>query len=243
MRPVLFRLRGVPIYSYPALLYVGMVAGVIAGNRVAHAFGLDAFRVFVAMFLLILPALFGARLLFVACNWAIYRRDLRRIWNRREGGASQYGGLVLILPLSVPILALLDVPLAAFWDVSAVAILVAMIFTRVGCLLNGCCAGRPSRMWGIYLPDHDGVWAKRIPSPCLEAGLAIVLLIAAWQTWPQMPFAGALFLFMAGGYGAGRLVLESTREQPAGTRFTVQHAISLVMVLASTAALAVRWPR
>src|SRR4030095_2264466 len=142
MRPVLFRLRGVPVYAYPALLYVGMVSGVVAGNAMAHAYGIDAFAVFVAMFLLIVPALAGARLLFVAGNWSFYRRDLRRIWNRGEGGAAQYGGLLIILPLSVPVLAALHVPLAAFWDVAAIAILVPMIFTRIGCLLNGCCAGR-----------------------------------------------------------------------------------------------------
>ena len=80
MRPILFRLRGVPIYSYPAMLYFGLVAGVIAGNRFAHAIGIDAFRVFVATFALIVPTLFGARLLFVATRWSRYRHDLRRIW-------------------------------------------------------------------------------------------------------------------------------------------------------------------
>jgi phosphatidylglycerol:prolipoprotein diacylglycerol transferase len=235
MRPVLFRLRGVPIYSYPAMLYVGMVTGVVAGNRVAHAIGLDAFRVFVAIFLLIVPALLGARLLWVACNWSLYRRDLRRIWDRGDGGAAQYGGLLLILPLSIPVLAVLGVPFAAFWDVAAIAILVAMIFTRAGCLLNGCCSGRPARVWGLRLPNHAGVWEKRIPSQCLEAGLASLLLAVAALTWGRMPFPGALCLCMVGGYGAGRLVLESTREQPDGSRFTLHHAISLLLLVASTA--------
>jgi phosphatidylglycerol:prolipoprotein diacylglycerol transferase len=243
MRPVLFRLRGIPIYSYPAMLYVGFVLGVLAGNAAAHASGLDAFRVFVATFLLIVPALLGARLLFVACHWPSYRHELRRIWNRSEGGAAQYGGLLLILPLSVPVLASLDLPFGAFWDIGGITILVGMIFTRVGCLLNGCCSGRPTRGWlGVHLPNRAGVWARRIPTQCLEAALATLLLAGAVTLWHWLPFAGARFAFVVGGYGCGRLVLESTRERRIARTFTVHHAISLAMVLSSAAALAAGWP-
>jgi phosphatidylglycerol---prolipoprotein diacylglyceryl transferase len=244
MRPVLFRLRGRPIHAYPAMLYVGLVAGVFAGNAFAHAAGLDAFRVFVATFVLIFPALIGSRLLFVAMHWSAYRRDLRRIWNRAEGGAAQYGGLLLAVPLSVVLLRLLDVPFGAFWDVGAITILVGMIFTRVGCLLNGCCCGRPSRAWwALYLPNHSGVWTRRIPTPCLEGAWAAVLLIVAIAVRRVMPFPGAIFLLVTGGYGCGRLVLESTREHRTNARLTLQHAISLLLIVTSVAVLAARWPK
>jgi prolipoprotein diacylglyceryltransferase len=152
------------------MLYFGLVAGVVAGNAAAHASRIDAFRVFVATHILIVPALAGARLFYVATHWPVYRHDLRRIWNRGEGGFAQYGGLIVMLPLSVPVLAALQLPFGAFWDVAAFTILVGMIITRIGCLMNGCCAGRPSRMWGsVYLPNHLGVWERRIPTQCLEA--------------------------------------------------------------------------
>jgi prolipoprotein diacylglyceryltransferase len=244
MRPVLFRLRGVPIHAYPAMLYVGLVCGVVAGNAAAHAADVDAFRVYVATLLLIPVALIGARLLFVACEWTLYRNNLRRIWNRREGGAAQYGGLLLALPLSLPILSAFNLGFGAFWDISTFTILVGMIFTRVGCLLNGCCAGRPSDgWWSVYLPNHEGIWTRRIPTQCLEAALAAALLVAAGANWHRLPFPGALFAFVVAGYGGGRLILEGTREQRVGgRRFTVHHAISLAMVVVSVTVLAVRWP-
>ncbi len=242
MRPILFRLRGVPIHSYPAMLYVGFVAGVVAGNVAAHRSGIDPFRVFVATFVLSVPTLVGSRLLFVASEWRRYRGNLRRIFNRREGGASQYGGLLLVLPLSIPVLAALGLPFGAFWDVATFTILVGMICTRLGCLLNGCCAGRPSRHWGaLYLPNHAGVWTTRVPTQGLEALLAAALLASSAAVWHLMPFPGALFTCIVGGYGAGRLVLESMREQPDGRAFTLHHAISLVMMLSSMAVLAAHW--
>src|ERR1051325_9775629 len=194
MRPILIRVGAIPIHAYPAMLCLGLVAGVLAGSVAARRSDIDPFRVFVATFALLVPALVGARLLFVAAEWRRYRGNRRRIFNQREGGASQYGGLLLALPLSVPVLAALGLPFGAFWDVAGFTILVGMICTRAGCLLNGCCAGRPSRRWGaLYLPNHAGVWTTRVPTQGLEALLAAALLAASAAAWHLMPFPGALF--------------------------------------------------
>jgi phosphatidylglycerol:prolipoprotein diacylglycerol transferase len=242
MRPLLFHWRGLTFWAYPTFLYIGLVAGVFAGNAAAHASGLDAFRVFAATFVLIPAALVGARLLYVACNWHRFRADLGRIWNKSDGGAAQYGGLVVGIPLSFPLLWLLDLPFGAFWDVGGITILVGMVLTRVGCLLNGCCAGRPTTSWlGVPLPNRAGVWTRRFPTQCLEAALALTLVVTATLLWNVMPFPGALFAFVVGGYGAGRLVLESMRDLPPGRRFTPQHAISLVLVVVAAAALTIGW--
>src|SRR5712692_3222612 len=245
MRPILFQWRGLTVWSYPAMLYFGLVAGVVAGNAAAHAAGIDAFRAFVATLVLIVPALIGAKLFYAASHWQLYRQSLRRIWNRRDGGAAMYGGLPLALLLSVPLLAALPLRFGAFWDAATFTMLVGMIFGRIGCLLSGCCSGRPSRTWvSAYLPNRMGVWERRIPTQCLEAGWAGVLLVSAITVWRWLPFPGALFLLVAAGYASGRLVLESTREpQPGATRFTIHHAISVALIVLAVTALTAYWPR
>jgi prolipoprotein diacylglyceryltransferase len=245
MRRILFRWRGITVWSYPAMLYVGLVVGVFAGNAAAHASGLDPFRTFVASIILFIPALIGARLLFVASHWDIYRADLPRIWDRSDGGQAMYGGLPSALLVSVPLLAALRLPFGAFWDIGAITILTGMIFTRFGCLLNGCCAGRPSDKWfSVYLPNARGVWQKRVPTQYLEAAWATVLLVSAIGLWHSMPFRGGLLVFVTAGYCSGRLVLESMREHFHGARgFTIQHAISVCMIVSSIAVLTARWPR
>jgi phosphatidylglycerol:prolipoprotein diacylglycerol transferase len=245
MRPVLFQWRGLTIHSYPALLYLGLNAGVVAANVGAHAAGIDALRAFVATIVLIVPGLIGARLFYVASHWNRYRQNPRRIWNYTEGGAAQYGALAVVLPASVPLLSALQLSFGAFWDAAMFAILVTMIFGRIGCLLNGCCAGRPSRAWlSLYLPNARGVWERRIPTQCLEAGWAIVLLVSAVLVWRWLPFPGALFSLVTAGYAAGRLALESTREPEFGAAsFTINHGISAAMIVFSLAALTARWPK
>jgi phosphatidylglycerol:prolipoprotein diacylglycerol transferase len=243
MRRILFRWHGLTVWSYPALLYVGLVVGLVAGNAAAHVAGIDARSAYVATLVLIPLALVGSRLLFVVTKWPAYRHNFRRIWDRDDGGAAMYGGLALALICSVPLLSVLGLPIGAFWDVTTFSILVGMIFARIGCLLNGCCAGRPSQTWcSVRLPNHLGVSARRIPTQCLEAGWAVVLLVLAVLVWRRLPFAGALFLVVTAAYAAGRLPLESAREpEPGAGKITVYHVMSAAMILLSLAALTVCW--
>ena len=226
------------------MLYVGLTLGVVASNIVAHAAGLNPLRVYIATMVLIVPALIGARLLFVASEWRYYRRNPRRIWNRSEGGFMMYGAVPVMLLCSLPLLRALHLNFGAFWDVSTFTILVGMIFTRVGCLLNGCCAGRQTVGWfGIRLPDTYGVWQRRVPTQALEAACAAILLGIAVVMWGRAPFPGALFLLIMLSYASARLVLELAREREnSGRQFRIAYALSVVFVLGSISALALNWP-
>ena len=243
MRRILFHCGSLPVYSYPAMLYLGLVAGVAAGNMAAHDLGLDPFRTFLATLILIPPALLGARLLHLIEHWAFYRQHPERIWDQRDGGLAMYGGVPIMLVLSVPLLAYLRLDLGRFWDVASFTILVGMFFARIGCFLNGCCCGRPtdSRM-GFNLPNHRGVVRLRIPVQCLEAAWSLVILLVSVKIRRSLPFTGALFCLVAGGYAAGRLVLEPLREEAnRQARVTSSTLISIAILLLCGAFLAVGW--
>jgi hypothetical protein len=165
------------------------------------------------MLLLFLPALVGARLLFVAFHWKIYRQEPGRIWRRIDGGAALYGGLVLSFLVSLPLLRGLEIHCWAFWDAATIAILIGMIFTRVGCLLHGCCAGRPAdSLLSCYLPNAQGIWRRRFPTQLFEAALAVSILLGIVKVSARLPFEGSLFLSSAVVYGGGRWMLEANRE-------------------------------
>jgi phosphatidylglycerol:prolipoprotein diacylglycerol transferase len=225
------------------MLYLGLVFGVLAGNVAAHIAGIDALRAYFATLILIIPALAGARLLYVAKNWKLYHHNPRRIWNRREGGYVMYGGLPLMLVCSIPLAHALRLNFGAFWDVATFTIFVGMIFTRVGCLLHGCCGGRTSHSWfGLCLPDSQGIWKKRIPTQALEAMCAAVILISAALVWRRMPFPGALFLFVTLGYSLARFVMEFAREPEAGSGvFRIAHYVSGIAFLSSFLTLTLFW--
>ena len=163
---VLIEWRGFRLRSYPALLYLGILTGLGLQSLAAHAMGLPRVRVYFATLILLPIALAGSRVLFVATHWPEYRREPRRIWQSGDGGLALYGGVPLMLAASVPVLAAMHLPFGAFWDAAVFCIFPGMAFARAGCLLNGCCSGRPSSCrFAMRLPDQHGQWARRVPVP------------------------------------------------------------------------------
>jgi phosphatidylglycerol:prolipoprotein diacylglycerol transferase len=243
VRKILFSWHGFNVYSYPAMLYLGLVAGVFAGTGVAQASGMSADRFAVAVLILLVPALVGARLYFVLTRWDDYRREPRRIWRRSEGGMAMYGGLILAVPLSVPVLRAMDLPFAAFWDAATFTMLLGMAFTRIGCLLNGCCGGRPTSAWfALDLPGHHGTWQRRYPTQLMEMTFALTLFAAALALRDRAPFAGAIFCSAVVAYGTGRFFLERLREDETGGRDqAAMQATSIVLLIAALAGLMFVW--
>lgn len=238
-RAVLFTWRGRAVASYPAMLYLGLVFGLGAGNAAAHAAGLNAARVYAASLLLLFPALVGARLASVAARWNAYRASAGRIWRRSDGGQVMYGGLIAV-PVSAPLLAALGVPFWAFWDAATFTMLTGMVFTRMGCLLTGCCAGRPTASrFGLVLPNRHGVRVRRVPTQLLEAGLGGLLLAGAVALAASHPPPGSVFAGAVAGYGLGRLFLEPLRERQ--SRSLVAGVPALRAVSAAFLALALTW--
>jgi phosphatidylglycerol:prolipoprotein diacylglycerol transferase len=237
--------RRVSIYT--VMMYFGAVSGILVGTRWAAAHGLDASRVSVAMILLLVPALTGARLLFVATHRDLFRRHQHTIFPRTQAGAALYGGLILAMPFSYVVLPILRLDFRRFWDSAAIAMLVGMIFAKFGCLLNGCCAGRPWR--GTNARGGDGravrmtdriveaVTMRRFPSQIIEAALAGTVLFLSLRAASGSRDAGTLFLSAVAGYGAGRWLLEPARDRVDRVRgVSVNRAVS-----ASTAILAAGW--
>ena len=240
MRRILFSWRGQNIYSYPAMLYVGLLAGIFVGAHFAQSSGMSADRFAVAVIILLIPALAGSRLYFVLTRWDIFRHDPTRIWRRSEGGMAMYGGFILVVPLSIPLLRSMGLPFGNFWDAGVLTILLGMAFTRVGCFLNGCCSGRPSGVWfALYLPDHQGNWQRRIPTQIMEMTFAMLLFGGALSLRSYSPFPGAMFCFVVAAYGLGRWYLESLRDDETGGRDrTIMQATSILLMIAALAGLA-----
>lgn len=213
MARTLLRARGVTLHAYPTMFGVGCVAGIIAATLLAPWLGLAPGRTYAAFVILLIPALLGSRILHVAVRWREFRSQPHRLWRTSDGGMALYGGLALMLLTSVLLLPVLRLPVVAFWDAAAVVILIGMAFTKVGCHLNGCCAGRPSTGWlAIELTNSRGERARRVPTQLLESALAVLLLALALWTRARFELPGSLFLVATTGYGFGRFVLEGARE-------------------------------
>jgi phosphatidylglycerol:prolipoprotein diacylglycerol transferase len=137
----------------------------------------------------------------------------------------------------------LAIPPLAFWDATAIALLIGMVFTRIGCCLHGCCAGRPSDGFlALYLPDSRGVHRRRLPAQLFEACLAALILPGSIQAANRIRLDGALFLCSLAAYAAGRWMLEPTREtiDRAGG-WSLNRIVSAALVVVAATAVLSLW--
>lgn len=226
--------------SYSLMLYLGCVAGLVTSASLAPDTGIEPVRFTMATAVLLLSALLGARLWFVVQHPAMFRGDLRRVLRPGDGGAGLYGGLVLAVPLSLVVLPVFDLLFSTFWDLSTFTMLVGLVLTRFGCLMNGCCAGRATTSAiGVWLPDERGVWVRRVPTQMLEAAWGALVLAAALLWHDHAPFPGALFLTVVGFYAAVRVPLGRLRAQAYWQ--TGDRVLSILLAIACLALL-ISWP-
>jgi len=127
-------------------------------------------------------------------------------------------------------------------DSAAPGLLLGMMVGRFGCLLGGCCAGRPtSSRWGVWSSDRS-LGVRRVPVQLLESSLAgVVGALALYGVTLFGTSAGGL-IFVAGvaAYTAGRQVLFPLRGIPRTTTHgpkVMLGSASLVSLAATTALL------
>jgi phosphatidylglycerol---prolipoprotein diacylglyceryl transferase len=121
---------------------------------------------------------------------------------------------------AVIVLALLNVPVGVFLDVTAPGLLVAMAVGRVGCFFAGCCGGSPTASrCGVWSSDQR-VGARRIPTQLLESLLAGILGLGVLvAVLGHGPANGAFFVAALAVYSLGRQGLLHLRAEPRKTRW------------------------
>ncbi|HEY3396859.1 MAG TPA: prolipoprotein diacylglyceryl transferase [Armatimonadota bacterium] len=244
----------VPIRSYGFMMLVGLVAGL---GWLAYA-GRAPWRTPAALvdlaLLTLLGGIIGARLMYVALDWDLYRAHpltMLRLW---EGGLSFHGGLAGGVLGAYVFARMHHVRLVHVIDMCAPGIALAYAFARIGCFLNGCCFGGPtSGAWGVcFAPTSEaGAFSQGplFPAQLLAAAFsALSFLILVWVR-PVFRRPGHLFLVYLGLYGIERFVADIWRYGASGRPFpllpaiTEAQALSIFLTVVATIIIAATWPR
>ncbi len=215
--PRFFKVDGVWINSYKVLLCVGIYAGTLATGALAERSAISPLRIGLGATACALAGLIGARLYYVLVHAPVYfkRRVPRTLWDPERGGWSVFGALLTFIPLSLVVARLLHLPAAVFWDHLGIGVLAGGFWIRLGCVFNGCCAGRETQSFvGVRLHDTLGAEKRRMPVQFLEMAWWLLGTFAFLWLWPKAFPQGSYALGVLGWYGVGRFFLEPLREQP-----------------------------
>lgn len=242
MYPELFRVGPISIHSYGVMMALAFLVGIWLAQRRARAMGVEPQLILDISVYLLVGSLVGARLLYVFSDWANYRDDLLAIAKIWEGGLAYQGGVVGGLLAGMWFLRIRQLSPWKVADVLVPSVALGQAFGRIGCFLNGCCFGKPTRLpWGITFPagsfaDSYYGGACRIHPTELYASLNSFLLFLFLIFWSRRrKFDGQLFWLYGLLYGITRFAQEFLRaDNPYLYHgITLYHLISLLYILIS----------
>jgi len=252
MLPVLFELGPITVYSYGVLLAASYLLALYYAVRRARRFGLDANRVLDLGIYIIISALVGAKLLLLIVDFDQFRRQPAELWTLVRSGGVFYGGLVLAFLVALWYVRKHRLPVWPVADAVAPSIALGHVVGRFGCLLAGCCYGKPTSMpWGITFTDPFAasnvgtpLHVALHPTQMYDAGaefLVLVFLLATERFWRRR--AGWTFWVYILLYGMSRFVIELFRGDPRGATmgFSTSQWISMALVPLSLVMLYALW--
>ena len=188
------------IHTYGLMLAISFLAGIWWVSREGVKSGLDPDKVMDLGLWVLVASVIGSRVAYVLPHWNEFHSRAWTVLFVWEGGLTFYGGVLLAVPVGFWYLWKNHMPIWRTADLVAPAFALGLFFGRIGCFLNGCCFGNPTRLpWGISFPENCpagyqfGDLAKLHPSQLYEslAGLGILGLLLLLKR--RKPFEGALF--------------------------------------------------
>ena len=97
-------------------------------------------------------AIVGARVFYILIHLNYYTLHIEKIIQLWEGGMVFYGGLIFSLTFSIYYIKAHNLPFSKIADCAAPGVAFGLGIGRVGCFLNGCCYGIPSKFGFIFPP-------------------------------------------------------------------------------------------
>jgi phosphatidylglycerol:prolipoprotein diacylglycerol transferase len=225
MHPILFEIGSWPVYSYGVLLALAYLAVLQLAVVRARRAGLDAARVMDLGIYLIIAALVGAKLMLIAIDFDYFRARPAELLSLVRAGGVFYGGLILAVLVGLVLVRRYRLPVWSTGDMYAPGIALGHVVGRFGCLLAGCCYGRPTDMpWGITFTSPVAaanvgtpLGAALHPTQIYDAGAELLILVfllvfeRRGRTFPGRTFW--LYMLL---YAISRFIVEIYRGDERG---------------------------
>ena len=202
MHPILFNAGPITIYSYGVLLAGAYLAGLWLAVRRAKAAGIDGNRVMDLLIWVIIAALVGAKALLLVVDFQHFTSSWAEFTTLLRSGGVFYGGLIAAILIGVYQLRKHRLPLWPATDLFSPGIALGYMVGRLGCLMAGCCYGKPTEVaWAITFTDPAANFnvgtplnVALHPTQLYEAAAGLVILVAllVLEKRPK-PFPGRTF--------------------------------------------------
>ena len=221
MHPILFKIDGITIYTYGVIMAIAFITGYFYMLYLARVSGQDVEFYQNLFFWIMIVGILGAKLLYIIVEWRSVFAEIsfKNFISCLRGGLVWYGGVVANLVFVYFYCRKYKKSFARVADTLASPTAVGLAIGRWGCLMAGCCYGKPTNLpWAIVYPDHPihhpmaGIPVH--PSPLYESFGAFIIALVCYEVFRRSKREGvpAILLFLL--YGVLRFFLEFFRGDP-----------------------------
>lgn len=169
MYPELFELPiiHVTVKSYGLMMVIGFLAAVSMIRRLSRDFTPDPQLITNAALYSLVGGVVGARIFFVVHYFDRFRESPFEVFFIWQGGLELLGGVIAAIGIIFFYLVYHKLPIRRYLDVLAISLMLTLVFGRFGCVLNGCCYGKPTDLpWGIRFPYNSFAYFSQVnPDP------------------------------------------------------------------------------
>lgn len=201
-----------PIPTYSIFYSIGILIHYLISCLLAGCLGLRHWVWITVSICYNVSMIVGAKALYDIQHAQFDLQALLSISHYMEGGF--WGGLLVYLCLSVPLVLILSKHKRATLDLIALSIPIPWMFAKLGCLFNGCCYGQACSMpWAITFPEGSAGAPAGIPlHPTQIYEILLVLcILGVFMTLKRRWGSGTMLLWFLILYGLGRAITEIWR--------------------------------
>jgi phosphatidylglycerol:prolipoprotein diacylglycerol transferase len=216
MHPLLIKIGPIPVHTYGFLIAAGFLVALAVIKRLSQRSGLNVDRTLDLTFWVLLVGFVGARLLFIITRFNMFLEDplaILRVW---EGGLVFLGGPLAAIPFSYWYMRKFRLPIWKTLDVLTPGLVIAHAFGRIGCLMAGCCYGKPTELpIGIRLHSelvergYQGIPLH--PTQLYEFTALLSLFFGLLMLFRRRSFDGQVVLVYFMTYPIVRSIIEAFR--------------------------------
>ena len=217
MHPEILHVGFIHLRSYGLMMAVAFVVGTFLALRESRRLGLDEDKVVNVILVTLVASVLGARMLYVLEHLPEFRREWTSALALWQGGLTLYGGIVAGTVVGLWMAKRQGLSPWRVADAMTPGLALGTGIGRIGCFLNGCCYGHPTRLpWGVvYPPDtFPGIefgTAPLHPSQLYFTIAGVALFAAAWAVRKRVTAPGQLFWGFIVAYSVVRILLDFTR--------------------------------
>jgi phosphatidylglycerol:prolipoprotein diacylglycerol transferase len=219
MRPILFSLGPLDIPAFFFMVMLAVLTGTFYAQWLAKRDGADPVVPLDFGIISIIASVIGSRIFHILIeNPGYYWEKPIRVFYFWQGGFVSIGAFVFTIAAMLVYLRVRKLESLRYLDYAATAIPLSIFFVRVGCLLAGCCYGKPTDFFIhlVFKNSSSAAGYYHLGTPLHATQVynmlnAVVMAVVLYIIYKHKKFQGQVLASFFIYYGVTRFFIEFLR--------------------------------